>query len=125
VHKIDDQKWKNLKTKLSRSKQITPLSIGDPEKDYVKSRGLDILQLHAADFVRKRLAPADPKNDGRQTPLKGHPVFIAQHATGTSDRGRLEKFHGIKAGIELTEKEIAYVVGIIIRWIEEQAGDPA
>lgn len=125
MHKIDDKKWKTLKTKLSRSKQIVSLSIGDPEKEYVHSRGLEILQLHATDFVRKRLAPAAPKNDGRQTPLKGHPVFIAQHATGTSDRERLEKFHGIKTGIELTEKEIAYVVGVIIRWIEEQAVETA
>ncbi len=99
--------------------------MGDPEKEYVHSRGVDILKLHAADFVRKRLAPAEPKNDGRQTPLKGHPVFIAQHATGTSDRIKLNKFHGIQKGVELTEKEIIYVVDIIIRWIEEQAGEPA
>ncbi len=99
--------------------------MGEPEKEYVHSRGVDILKLHAADFVRKRLAPAEPKNDGRQTPLKGHPVFIAQHATGTSDRIKLSKFHGIQKGVELTEKEIIYVVDIIIRWIEEQAGEPA
>lgn len=120
---IDDQAWKKLKTRLSRSRQIASLSIGDQEKDYVRSRGIPILQLHATDFVRKRLAPAVPRNDGRQTPLKGHPVFIAQHATGTSDRMRLEKFHGIKSGMELTEKEIRYVVGVIIRWIEEQTGE--
>jgi len=99
--------------------------MGEPEKDYVHSRGIDILKLHAADFVRKRIAPAEPKNDGRQTPLKGHPVFIAQHATGTSDREKLAKFHGIKAGAELTEEEIGYVVSVIIRWIEEQAGEPS
>lgn len=98
--------------------------MGEPEKEYVQSRGIDILRLHATDFVNKRLAPADPKNDGRQTPLKGHPVFIAQHATGTSDRGKLEKFHGIKAGIELSEKEVAYIVSVILRWIQEQIGEP-
>ena len=122
---INEKSWKTLKTKLTRSKQIPSLDMGDPEKEYVHSRGIDILQLHAADFVRKRLAPAEPKNDGRQTPLKGHPVFIAQHATGTSDRVKLEKFHGIKAGLELSDKEVGYVVSVIIRWIEEQAGEPA
>ena len=125
VQNIDDKSWKTLKTKLARSKQIENLDMGDSEKEYVQSRGVEILQLHATDFVRKRLAPADPKNDGRQTPLKGHPVFIAQHATGTSDRERLQKFHGIKKGTELTDQEIAYVVNIIIRWIEEQVGEPA
>ena len=108
-----------------RSKQIPSLTMGEPEKEYVHSRGIDILKLHATDFVRKRIAPATPKNDGRQTPLKGHPVFIAQHATGTSDRIKLKKFHGIEEGAELSETEIAYVVSVIIRWIEEQAGDPA
>lgn len=125
MQKIDDKLWKSLRTKLARSKQIDSLEMGEPEKEYVHSRGLDILTLHATDFVRKRIAPAEPKNDGRQTPLKGHPVFIAQHATGTSDREKLEKFHGIKAGIELGDKEIGYVVSVIIRWIKEQAGDPA
>ena len=125
MQNIDEKTWKALKTKLARSKQIESLDMGDSEIEYVQSRGVDILQLHATDFVRKRLAPAEPKNDGRQTPLKGHPVFIAQHATGTSDRDKLAKFHGIKKGIELTEKEIGYVVNIIIRWIEEQIGEPA
>jgi hypothetical protein len=125
VENIDEKTWKALKTKLARSKQIEKLDMGDAEIEYVQSRGVDILQLHAADFVRKRLAPADPKNDGRQTPLKGHPVFIAQHATGTSDREKLAEFHGIQKGVELTEKEISYIVDVIIRWIEEQAGEPA
>lgn len=125
MQNIDDKQWKALKTKLARSRQISAPEIGETEKEYVVSRGFEILKLHATDFVRKRLAPADPKNDGRQTPLRGHPVFIAQHATGTSDREKLQKFHGIKAGIELTEKEINYVVGVILRWIEEQVGEPA
>jgi hypothetical protein len=124
VQNIDDKQWKVLKSKLSRSKQIVSPAIGEPEKEYVLSRGIDILRLHATDFVKKRLAPADPKNDGRQTPLKGHPVFIAQHATGTSDRIKLEKFHGIKPGIELSEKEVSYVVSVILRWIQEQVGEP-
>ena len=122
---INDKSWAALKAKLSRSKQIPSLTMGDPEIEYVHSRGVDILKLHAADFVRKRLAPAEPKNDGRQTPLKGHPVFIAQHATGTSDRVKLKKFHNIKNGAELTDGEIDYIVDVVIRWIEEQAGKPA
>ena len=125
MQKLDEKNWKKLKTKLARSKQVGKLDMGEAEKEYAVSRGTEILELHAADFVRKRLAPADPKNDGRQTPMKGHPVFIAQHATGTSDREKLAKFHGIKKGIELTEKEISYIVDVIIRWIEEQTAEPA
>jgi hypothetical protein len=124
VQNIDDKQWKTLKQKLARSRLIQPPAMGDPEREYALSRGLEILRLHATDFVTKRLAPAAPRNDGRQTPRKGHPVFIAQHATGTSDRLRLEKLHGIKSGIELTEKEVAYIVSVILRWIHEQTRDP-
>lgn len=124
MQNIDDKQWKTLKQKLARSKQIVVPPLGEPEIEYVQSRGIDILRLHATDFVNKRLAPANPKNDGRQTPLKGHPVFIAQHATGTSDRARLKKFHGIDVGMELSEKEVAYIVSVILRWIQEQIGGP-
>ena len=122
MQQLDDKQWKTLKQKLMRSKQIPDMKMGEPEKEYVSSRGRDILELHATDFVRKRLAPAEPKNDGFQTPSKGHPVFIAQHATGTSDRTKLAKFHNIRAGAAMTEKQITYVVGIILRWIEDQVG---
>lgn len=122
---IDEADWKTLKTVLDGSAEIETLSMGDPEIEYVQSRGLEILRLHAADFVRKRLAPAEPKNDGRQTPQKGHPVFIAQHATGTSDREKLKKFHNMEMGVELTDEQVDRVVDVIIRWIEEQAGSAA
>jgi len=34
------------------------------------------MRLHAYDLVAKRLAPAEPAKDGRQTPYRGHPVFV-------------------------------------------------
>ena len=49
-----------------------------------------------------------------------HPVFIAQHATGTCCRGCLEKIHGIPKGRSLTEEEIKYVVCVIMKWIEKE-----
>jgi len=44
------------------------------------------IEQHARDFVNECLAPELPKNDGKQTPMKNHPVFIAQHATATCCR---------------------------------------
>jgi hypothetical protein len=106
-----------LKKKLSAEGCYDNFVLGDPEKEYVTSRGMEILRLHATDFVNKRLAPANPKNDGRQTPTKGHPVFIAQHACGCNDRSSLEQIHGIEKGRELTTDEIEMVVDVILRWI--------
>ena len=116
---LADKDWSTLKKKLNGDGRLEKFLLGEPEQEYVTSRGMEILRLHATDFVNKRLAPANPKNDGRQTPTKGHPVFIAQHACGCNDRSSLEHYFGIGKGRELTEDEVSLVVDVILRWIEE------
>jgi hypothetical protein len=81
-------------------------------------RGPATMRLHARDLIARRLAPAEPRNDGKQTPYRGHPVFVAQHATATCCRSCLERSHQIPKGRELTREEIGYVVDVISRWIE-------
>jgi len=123
VAKLSNKDWNVLKKKLSKDGRFEKFALGEPEQEYVTSRGMDILRLHATDFVNKRLAPENPKNDGRQTPTKGHPVFIAQHATGCNDRDSLEEFLDIKKGKELSEAQVEMVVDVILRWIEEHLDD--
>jgi hypothetical protein len=77
---------------------------------------------HARDFIAQRLAPAAPPNDGRQTPFRGHPVFVAQHATATCCRTCLAKNHGISQGTALSAEEQDYVVAVITRWIARELG---
>ena len=86
---------------------------------YVDEKGLGVIEKHANDFIDKRLRPAEIPNDGRQTPMKNHPVFIAQHATATCCRGCLEKWYGIPKGRELTELEVAAIVGLIMAWVRK------
>ncbi len=88
--------------------------------DYLHQKGFNTLLEHAEDFVGKRLAPAYPDKDGKQTPFKGHPVFIAQHATACCCRGCLEKWHQIAKGRTLTENEIAYICAVIEHWLRQQ-----
>ncbi len=76
---------------------------------------------HTEDFIRKRLAPAYPDKDGKQTPFKGHPVFIAQHATACCCRSCLEKWHRIKKGKALSENEIAYISAVIEHWLRQES----
>ena len=76
----------------------------------------EVLQ-HAAGFIEKRLAPAFPVKDGKQTPWHNHPVFVAQHATATCCRGCLQKWHQIPKGRALTAEEQAYIVEVIGRWL--------
>ena len=83
-------------------------------------RGPSTMRLHARDLIARRLAPAEPRNDGKQTPYRGHPVFVAQHATATCCRSCLERSHQIPKGRELSRDEVGYVVDVISRWIERE-----
>ena len=87
---------------------------------YLRAKGMPAVLEHAADFVAKRLAPAAPSNDGKQTPYRGHPVFPAQHATACCCRSCLQKWHGIPKGRALTAEEQAHVVAALARWLREQ-----
>ena len=78
------------------------------------------MRAHAAEIIADRLAPAEPRNDGRQTPYRNHPVFVAQHATATCCRSCLETWHGIAKGQRLDRGERAYVVEVIGRWIDRE-----
>lgn len=99
-------------------------SLGPADREYLMTRGLPTIVRHADDFIAKRLAPAEPHRDGKQTPWKGHPVFVAQHATATCCRGCLQKWHLIEKGRDLTAAEREYVVSVIARWLRIQMVQP-
>lgn len=56
--------------------------------DYINEKGLDTIREHAREFIAKREAPAVIPNDGKQTPMKGHPVLWhstqRQHVAGSA-----------------------------------------
>ena len=90
------------------------------ELEYFRNKGLPVVLEHAADFIEKRLAAASPANDGKQTPMRHHPVFIAQHATATCCRGCLQKWHGIPKGRALEDAEKQYIIEVIKMWLIRQ-----
>jgi uncharacterized protein DUF4186 len=92
------------------------------ERALVQLRGMPVVREHAVDLIGKRLAPAQPAKDGRQTPWRGHPVFVAQHATATCCRTCLQKWHGIAKGEELSPAQREYVVEVICRWVGRELG---
>jgi hypothetical protein len=109
-------------TKLAGSPFRERFRLNPKDRTYLEDRGIEVVRGHARDIIEKRLASAQPANDGRQTPMRGHPVFVAQHATATCCRSCLAKWHGIPAGRELTEDEQAHVVGAIERWLTRGLG---
>ncbi len=96
------------------------LTPGSRDRSIALVRGPTAMRKHAHDIIAQRLAPAQPRNDGRQTPYRGHPVFVAQHATATCCRGCLEKWYGIPRGRELTPDEQGHVVAAVERWLRRQ-----
>lgn len=119
---MDDARWMNLLSRLARSAFRSKFHLSAADRQYIESKGMGVVASHARDFVVKRLAPAHPVNDGRQTPWKGHPVFVAQHATGTCCRGCLRKWHGIADGTPLTEAQVDMIVDVLVRWMAEERG---
>ena len=85
-----------------------------------RGKGADTIMRHATEIIARRLAPATIPNDGKQTPMRGHPVFVAQHATACCCRGCLSKWHHIPSGRELTTGEQQYIVSVLMAWIKRE-----
>ncbi len=108
-----------LFTRLQQSTFRSGFALNARDLAYLQTKGLAVVLNHAEDFIGKRLAPASIPNDGKQTPMQGHPVFVAQHATATCCRTCLEKWHHVSQGKTLTLDEQAYIVVVIERWLDQ------
>ena len=106
--------------KLARSKFRSRFRLSAADRKYIADKGMATIRSHAADFIRIRLAPANPPNDGRQTPMRGHPVFKAQHATATCCRSCLEKWWKVPKGTEISLERQSRIVDFLMTWIIER-----
>jgi hypothetical protein len=119
---MEQESFDSLFSALAKSRFRSRFRLGPKERAYLAEKTLPVILEHGRRFVEQRLAPAEPKNDGRQTPMRGHPIFIAQHATATCCRGCLEKWHRIPCGRELTGEESDYIVAVLSRWLTIDRG---
>ena len=103
--------------RLQKSEFRAGFHLSRKEREYLEAKGMPVIREHAADFVRQRLAPAVIPNDGKQTPMRGHPVFVAQHACACCCRGCFEKWYHVPQGVELTEEQQEGVVNLLMAWI--------
>lgn len=116
-----DKEIEELLESLNRTKFRGSFHLNSKMKEYVRDKGYVKIESDAYDLINNRIAPKDIKNDGKQTPMKQvHPVFIAQHATGTCCRGCLERIHHIEKNRELNTEQIDYIVKIIMMWIKNE-----
>lgn len=106
--------------RLSKSDFRKKFKLSQKDRLYLEQKGFDTIKSHAVDFIAKRIAPADIPNDGKQTPMRGHPVFTAQHATATCCRGCINKWHKFPKDVQLTKEQQKYLVDLIMEWIKRQ-----
>ncbi|MFC3568050.1 DUF4186 domain-containing protein [Paracoccus simplex] len=108
--------------RLERSRFRSRFHLGAKERAYADAKGRATIARHARELIAARLAPEQPRNDGKQTPMRGHPVFVAQHATACCCRACLAKWHGIPAGRALSAEEQSRIAALLMRWIDREMG---
>lgn len=108
---------------LASSTFRSRFQLSNLEQRYLEEKSLPVVLQHAETFFGERLSAAHPKRDGKQTPMRGHPVFVAQHATATCCRKCLESWHHIPQGVPLQKEQIGYMVTVVGRWLEAQRPD--
>jgi len=106
--------------KLEKSRFRSGFHLTQKERVYLSEKGMDTMHTHARDFVLQKLAPAEPANDGKQTPMHGHPVFKAMHATACCCRGCLEKWYRVPKDRPLSAAEQEKIVNLLMAWLERQ-----
>lgn len=121
---MDDKDLEGLFERLSRSAFRSKFRLNFDDRLYARLKGREVLKEHAHKLLENRIGQAYPLNDGKQTPVKGHPVFTAQHATGTCCRSCLLKWHHIEKGRELTAEELDWLTEVILEWIRRDLEKP-
>ena len=106
--------------RLSRSSFRSRFHLSQKDSDYAERLGSDGLRRHALEIIGKRIAPASIPNDGRQTPMRGHPIFVAQHACACCCRGCLRKWYRVPENAELTVFQQKCIAELLARWIERE-----
>ena len=103
--------------RLARSKFWSRFKLTADDFAYIERVGLETIRCHAEDFVREKIGPAEPVNDGKQTPMRGHPIFKAMHGSAMCCRGCMEKWWHVKRGVPLTDEQKAKAVDFLMAWI--------
>ncbi len=106
--------------RLRHSKFRSSFKLSKKDKEYINEKGMDTVRSHTRDFVKAKLSPAFPENDGKQTAMSGHPSFKAMHATACCCRVCLNKWYNVPLGVPLTEAQQEKIVNLVMSWIERQ-----
>ena len=105
---------------LKKSSFRSRFRLSAKEQRYLCDKTLRGVMQHAEALLWERIASDRPKKDGKQTPMRGHPILVAQHATATCCRKCLGKWHRIPENVCLSAEQMAYILSVLKRWLETQ-----
>lgn len=105
--------------KLKRSKFRSSFKLDEKDIDTINKKGFEIIRQHAFEILNNRIK-IKKQNDGRQTPLKGYFIFIAQHATATCCRGCIKKWYNIPENSVLSNQQLDFFADLLVFWIKQQ-----
>ena len=103
--------------KLAKSRFRSRFRLSESDRKYIEDKGIETIRRHCEDFIRTRLAPANPPNDGKQTPMRGHPVFKAQHACACCCRDCLSKWWKVPKETAIPPERQSRIVDFLMAWI--------
>lgn len=107
-------------TRLAKSNFRSRFHLSAADRSYIAEKGMETIRSHCAEFIRTRLAPASPPNDGKQTPMRGHPVFKAQHACACCCRNCLANWWKVPRGTPIPVEQQRGIVDFLMAWIERE-----
>ena len=116
--------------RLAKSKFRSRFKLTAEDRAYVGRVGIETIRRHAEDFVREKLAPAEPRNDGRQTPTTMRMIAVAVVAvmrirSAMCCRGCMEKWWKVRRGARLTEVQQLKAVEFLMAWIAKKQDEEA
>ena len=90
------------------------------DKQYIHEKGWNTIADHAADFVSRRLAPAEPKNDGKQTPCAGIRCSSRSTLPPAAAGAVWRSGTAFLQGVPLSAEQQVYIVGMLMSWMRRE-----
>ncbi len=109
--------------KLAKNHFRAKFHLTAADRLYIQEKGWNVVEKHAREMISRRLAPAHPAKDGRQTPWRGHPVFIAQHACACCCRRCLYKWYKVPLNQPLTQAQQEKIFTLLMAWLHREMAD--
>ena len=110
--------FNSILLQLSKSPVYNEIYLTQKERKYYLERNCEEMRKETEEIVRKSLEKKiSPKKD-KHTRQWGHPVYVAQRATGCCCRKCLYEWHNIPVNRRMTENEVRYVTDLLMEWMK-------